>query len=149
MQNGPEGPSCAVYCVEALCPGLTLLVDRHGGSGRCGHLHAMLLAAEGVGDIPIVGMGLAGHIFATLDVPGLYRLSIAAATDIGAHRGPRYSPAGSGDILTPSASDLVTQNAADDGAGNRSGNIDAASFLGDFFAFDPASLFGRADHRAY
>ena len=73
----------------------------------------------------------------------------AAAADVGAHRAPRDSAADSGDILTASATDLVTENAADDGAGNRPGNVDVASFLNDLFALDPASLLGWSDHRAH
>src|SRR5450759_3476261 len=86
-QNGPEGPPRSVRCVKALRPGLTPLVDGNCGSGGSGHLHAMLLAPEVVGDIPVVGLGLAGHVLATLDVLGLHLLS-AAATDLGSHRAP-------------------------------------------------------------
>jgi hypothetical protein len=108
----------------------------------------MLLAAEGVGDIPVVWSGLAGYIFAALDVLGLHLLS-AVATDVGAHRGARHSAADSGDILTAPATDLVTENATDYGAGNRPGNVGAASILHDLFALDPASLLGWSDHRAH
>lgn len=149
MQNGPKGPSCAVCCVEALSPGLAPLVDRHGGSRGGGHLHAMRLAAEVVGDIPEVGTGLVGRRFATLDIPGLDGLPAAVATDVGAYCGPCDSPAGGGDILAPSVTDLVAQNATYDGAGNRSGHVDAASLLSNFFGFDPASLLGCSKNRAH
>ena len=80
----------------------------------------MLLAPEVVGDIPVVGSGLAGRVLATLDVLGLRLLS---TTDVGAHRGPCDSATDSGDIVTASATDLVTENAADYGADNRPGTL--------------------------
>ena len=149
IQNGPKGPPCTVCCGECLCPGLTQFVDSHRRPRRRGHLHAMRLATEIVGDVPVIGIGLVGHGVAALDIPGLQRLLATAATDLGAHCGPGDSSAGCGDVLAPSAADLVAQDAADDGAGNRTGDVDAASFLRDLFAFDPAVLLGRAEHRAH
>jgi hypothetical protein len=108
----------------------------------------MLLAAEGVGDIPVVGSGLALHVLATLDVSGLHLLSAAIATDVGAHRGARYRTTDSSEILTASAADLVTENAANDGADSCPRNVKVASFLRDLFLLDPASLLGRSNHRA-
>ena len=107
----------------------------------------MPLASEVVADIPIVGAGLAGYAFATLHIPGISLLRATIATDIGAHCCPRDGATGSGDILTASATNLVAQNAANDGAGNRSGNVGVASIRNDLFALDPASLFGWTDHR--
>jgi hypothetical protein len=109
----------------------------------------MLLAAEGVGDIPVIGPGLAGHVLATLDVLGLHRLPAAVATDVGADRAPCDSATESGDILTASTADLVTENAANYGADNRARNVELASFLRDLFLLDPASLLGWSDHRAH
>ena len=78
----------------------------------------MLLAPKVVGDIPILGLALAGYALATLDVLGRRLLSAAVAADIGAYRGPGDSATGGGDILAGSAADLVTKNAANEGAGN-------------------------------
>ena len=108
----------------------------------------MLLAPEDVSDIPVVGLGLAGYAGATLDILGTRLLCAAVATDVGTHRGSRDSAAGSGDILTASATDLVTENAANDGAGNRPRNVDPASLLNDLLALDPASLLGCSDYRS-
>src|SRR5665647_386350 len=81
---------------QALLPGLTLLVDGHGRSGRSGHLNAMLLAPEVIGDIPIFGSGLAGYASATLDVLSRCLLSVA---DVGTHRSPCDNAADRGEIL--------------------------------------------------
>jgi hypothetical protein len=75
-------------------------------------------------------------------------LSAAVAADVGAYHAPHDSATDSGGIPAASAADLVTENAADDGADNRSGDVGVASFLRDLFTLDPASLLGRADHRA-
>src|SRR5450830_1751807 len=69
---------------QALLPGLTLLIDRHCGAGGSCHLDAMLLAPKVVADIPILGLGLAGYVFATLDVLDGRLLSAAVAVDVGA-----------------------------------------------------------------
>ena len=108
----------------------------------------MRLAPEGVGDLPIVGTGLAGQAFATLDVPGVNLLVSPIAARIGAHRCPRDCAAGRGNILTASAPNLMAEYAANDGPDDRAGHIDATTFLNDLFAFDPASLFGCAEHGA-
>jgi hypothetical protein len=146
-QNGPEGPFCSVRYLEALLPGLTLPVDGNCGSGGSGHLNAMLLTPEVVVDVPVLGLSLAGYVSATLDVLRIRLLSVVAA-DIGAHRGSRDSATGSREILSASATNLMAQNAADDRAGNRTGNVGVASILDDLFALDPASLLGWSDHRA-
>jgi hypothetical protein len=92
---------------------------------------------------------MAGYAGATLDVLGNHLLSAAVATDVGAYRAPHDSATDSGDIPAASATDLVTENAADDGADNRPRDVGAASFLNDLFTLDPASLLGGADHRAH
>ncbi|MDO8596111.1 MAG: hypothetical protein Q7R45_05760, partial [Sulfuricaulis sp.] len=61
---------------------------------------------------------------------------------------PRDSATEGGDILTRSATDLVTKNAANHGADNRPRSIDLAPILRDLFALDPASLLGCSAHRA-
>ena len=105
----------------------------------------MLLAAECVRDIPVGGSGLAGHVLATLDV---LRNHLLFSTDVSAHRGPRNSATDRREILTATATDLVTENAANYSAGNGPGDVGFASILNDLFALDPASLLGWSDHRA-
>jgi hypothetical protein len=146
MQDGPAGPPRSVRCVEVLRAGLAPLVDGNCGAGTSGHLHAMFLAPEVVGDIPVVGLGLAGRVLATLDVLGLRLLS---TTDVGAHRASCDSTTDGGDIITASATDLVTENAANYGADDRPRNVEIASILRDLFLLDPASLLGCSDHRAH
>jgi hypothetical protein len=116
-------------------------------------LHAMLLASKIVGDIPMVGTGLARNVLATLDVAGLRLLHAAsAATDLGTHRASRDSATDCGDSVARSATDLVTENATDHGTDERSGNVQVAGpTLGKRYllAFDPASLLGRSDHGSH
>src|ERR1700687_3920894 len=133
---------------QALRPRLTLTVDSYCGSGASRHLHAMRLAAEVVGDIPVVGSGLAGRAGATLHVLELCLL-FAAAADLRAHPGPRDGATGGREILTVSATDLVTENAADHGAGNGCGNVGAASILSDLLVLHPAALLRWSHHRAH
>src|SRR5258708_4147440 len=64
---------------------LTARIDGHGRTRRRRRLDAMLHAAKDVGDIPMRGPGLAGHVLATLDVPRFHLLS-AFATDARAER---------------------------------------------------------------
>ena len=54
-----------------------------------------------------------------------------------------------GDIVTASATDLVTENAANYGADDRPRNVELASVLRDLFLLDPASLLGCSDHRTH
>ena len=108
-----------------------------------GGLYAMLLAAESVSDIPVIGPCLAGNILATLDILGL-----RSTTNIGAHRAPCDSATDCGDVIAASAADLVAENAADDCADNRSRDIDLALTL-DLLPLDPASLLGSRDDRAH
>jgi hypothetical protein len=74
-------------------------------------------------------------------------LSPAESTDVGAYRGARSSTTGRGDILTASATDLMTENAADNGSRDGPGNTDIASLLSDLLALDPAFLLRCGDHR--
>ena len=149
LAERPRGPRCSVRRRQALRAGLTLPVDGNGGSGRGSHLHPMLLAAEVIGDIPIVRAALAGCAGATLDVLGMHLLAAAVATDVGADRGPRDRATGRGDVLAAPATDLVTENAADDGARDGRRDVGAAAILHDLLALDPAALLGRSDHGAH
>ena len=109
----------------------------------------MLLAPEVVGDIPVFSSGLVGRAGATLNVPRLRLplLSTGVAPDVGAHRGPGDSATDGGNVIAASVTDLVAENAANEGAGNRPGNVSAASLLRDGFVLYPASLLGRCNHR--
>ena len=131
---------------QVLRAGLALLVDGHRGTGLRGHLYAMLLAAEIISDIPVVGAGLAGYVFATLHVPCLCLL--LSTTDLGAYCAPCNGATDSGDIVAAAAADLVTKNAANDRADNRPGNVDLVLCLGNLFLCDPAALLGSSGYRA-
>ena len=76
-------------------------------------------------------------------------LRLLSTTDVGAHRAPCDSATDSGDIVTASATDLVTENAANYGADDRARNVELASILRDLFLLDPASLLGCSDHRMH
>jgi hypothetical protein len=120
-------------------------IDGDRRSGRRAQLHAMLLAPEVVGDVPEIRPGAAGNAGATLDVLGV-DLPTAAAC-IRADRGPGDRAASRGYVLTASAADLVSENAADDRADDRSWNVGAAGpIVDDLLALDPAPLLGRADN---
>ena len=137
-----------MYCLlcRMLRAGLALRVDGHRGSGTRRHLYAMLLTAEIISDIPVVGAGLAGYIFTALHVPGLRLL--LSTTDLGAYCAPCNGATDSGDVVTASAADLVTKNAANDRADNRPGNVDLVLCLGNLFLCDPAALLGSSGYRA-
>lgn len=93
-----------------------------------------------------LGFGLAGYGFVALDVLGKRLLLAAIATNPGAHRSPCDGTADRCEILTGSAAHLVTENATNDGVGNRPRSGRAASVLDDVPALDPASLLGCVDH---
>ena len=99
----------------------------------------MLLSAEVVGDIPIVGPRLAGHVLATL-----YVLRLPATIDVGTYCCPPHGADDGGGIVTASAADLVTEYAADYAADNRARNVVSAL---DLFLLDPAALFGSRNYR--
>ena len=109
----------------------------------------MLLTPEDVGDVPVVGSGFAGSAGATLDVAGRYLLSSLVPADVGSYRGPRDGAAGGGEILAAPSTDLMTNNAANDGAEDCPGHVGSAAILNHLFALDPASLLRWPDHRAY
>ena len=112
-------------------------------------MHAIFLAAKSVGHIPVSGLCLARCAGATFDVLRAYLIATAVTTDIGTQCSAAESACDSGDILAAPAADLVTENSADDGAGNRSGNIGVVSILRDLFALHPASLFWWPDNSTY
>src|SRR5688572_6325537 len=99
----------------------------------------MLLTPELVRDIPVVGLGLAGNVLATLDIARLRLLSAdAEATDLGTCCATHDGATDRGNILTASAPDLVAEHATDHRADERPGNADFASILSDLFLLDPA-----------
>jgi hypothetical protein len=51
----------------------------------------MLLALEGVCDIPIIGSDLAGRAGTSLNVLGIYLRTTTVPRDVGAYRGTVYS----------------------------------------------------------
>jgi hypothetical protein len=110
-------------------------------------MHAMLLTRELLGDIPVVGSGLAGYVLAALDVAA--HLSAVVATDIGTHHAAHDNTTDGGDVPTAAATDLVAEDAADQSTDDRAGEVRAASHLNDLFAFDPASLYGCSNDRAH
>ena len=77
---------------QASDPGFTLTVDPDRRSGGSGHLHAMLLAAEVVADIPQFGSCLAWHALAALNVLRARLLRSTVPTDLGPYRTTRDAP---------------------------------------------------------
>ena len=57
-QNGPKAVLFRLLR-QALRPRLTLLVDDNRSARRSGQLHAVLLAPEVIGDVPVIGSSLA------------------------------------------------------------------------------------------
>src|SRR5258708_25611153 len=127
---------------------LTARIDGHCRTRRRRRLDAMLHAAKDVGDIPMRGAGLAGHVLATLDVPRFHLLS-AFATDVRADRAARERAADGCDVLAASAANLVTEDSAQDPADDRAADVGLAAILHDLLALDPAALLRWADHRAH
>lgn len=117
------------------------VVDGHRSTRRRSHLHAVFLTAETVGHVP-VGRGLVRNVGTTLDI---LRADLLAATDAVTDESTGHRSAGRGHILTASTADLVTEDAANDCAGNR-GGIVVAALLDEFLTLDPATLFRWAKH---
>jgi hypothetical protein len=78
----------------------------------------MLLAPEGVGDIPVIRPALAWRAGTPLDVMRVPLLDVAVAPDIGAHRRTCDRATRRRDVLAASAASLVTEVTADDCADN-------------------------------
>ena len=102
----------------------------------------MFYATEIVSDIPVIRPA-AGNVLAVLNV---LAVAIAAATRVGADSRARDRAAGSGNVSASSASDLVTENAADDRASDRTGDIGVAT---NPFTLHPATLLRRTDYCAH
>lgn len=109
----------------------------------------MFLAVKVVSDIPVVGLPLAGYAGATLNVLRACLLSAPGATDVGTEQTTSDNTTGRGEILSTSGANLVSQDAPNDGTGNRSWNIGIALLLNHLFALDPAALLRRSDHGSH
>src|SRR5689334_6748172 len=107
------------------------------------HLNVVFDAAEVVGDVPIIGLHLTLHVFAALDVLAVDGL--IASSDVGADGCAGDGAACGRYVSSAAAPDLVAEYAADDGTGDRPGNIHAATFFIDLARLNPASLLGRTD----
>ena len=109
-------------------------------------MHAIFLAPESVGNIPVLRAGPAGYVRTSLDVLDIRLLSDTVATDIRAYGSAGNRAAGSGKIFTTSTTYLVAQNPTDNGTGNCAGNIGVALILYDLFTFYPAALLRSANN---
>ena len=133
--------------VPSLAARVAVIVDSQRRARRRAHLNVMFNPAEVVSDIPIIGLHLALHIFAALDV--LTVDGLIAASDVGANGRAGDSAARGRYVSSASTADLVTQYATDDGTGDRSGDVHPATFFIGLARFNPASLLGRPDHHMY
>src|ERR1700730_14241201 len=138
----PKGRSKLPACGPVLPARFTVAIDRNCRSRGRAHLKAMFYATQIVSDIPVIRPA-AGNVLAVLNV---LAVAIAASTRVGADSRARDRAAGSGNVSASSASDLVTENAADDRAGDRTGHIGIAA---DPFTLDPATLLRRTDDCAH
>ena len=110
-------------------------------------MHLILLTPEIVDYVPVVGPRLVGYVGTTLNVACPHGLPTASY--IGADGIAGDSTSGSGQILATPATNLVTENATDQGTGDAGGNIGVATSLGrHLFLLDPAALFLLPDHGA-
>src|SRR5258708_12668927 len=123
---------------------LTARIDGHCRTRRRRRLDAMLHAAKDVGDIPMRGPGLAGHVLATLDVPRFHLLS-AFPTDVRADRAARERAADGCDVLAASAANLPTQDPPEDPAHDRPANTGPAPPLPDSLTLHPPAPLPRTD----
>ena len=105
-------------------------------------------ALEVIGDVPVFWSGIAFDIDAAL---GILAVNLSSATThVGPYRRASDGATGSGNIPAASTSDLVPQDAADDCANDRPGDIGSIiSVFNDLLTLDPATLFRRADDRTH
>src|SRR5205085_7425068 len=94
----------------------TLLVDLHRRARPRGGLHLVLASAERVRDVPVLGLGTARHFAAALDIAVVRGLPVAIARDVHADGAARHRTADRREVLAAPSADLVTEDAADDGA---------------------------------
>jgi hypothetical protein len=128
---------CFVAFAQALHPRFTVAIDEDRAAGRRAHLNMVFLSVEAIGDIPIFRVS-ARYVPAALNV---LRIHATATSDIRAHCGSANCATHRGDILPTSTADLVTDDSADDRAGDRTGNVRTTALL-HLLMFDPTTLFG-------
>src|SRR2546430_6429707 len=143
-QKRPRRAALLVMKRSALRARLTLLVHDNRTPGRGRHLHAMLLAAEVVGDIPIFGASRVRYAGTVLHVLRIRRSAVA--TDVGADRAARNCATDRGHIAAASAADLMAEDATENRTNHGARNIGFAAFLDHVLALDPAALLGRPDY---
>src|SRR4051812_29653074 len=102
----------------------------------------MLLSAEVVRHVPKFRARARRHIAAMLDI-----LTISAPPDIRTKRCTANRAADRRYISAVSAADLMTENAADDSACNRAGDVRAATIH--MLPLDPAALLWWTDNRTH
>src|SRR2546423_13022540 len=102
----------------------------------------MFWATAIVGDIPVVRPA-AGDVLAVLNV---LAVAIAASARVGADSRAGDRAARSGNVSAASASDLVTEHAADDRSSDRTGDI---GLTADPFTLHPATRLRRTDYCAH
>src|SRR6185436_6379464 len=110
------------------------LVNLHGRTRSRRHLHPVFLAAERVSNIVVVGVSLAGNVFATLHILGRRLLT---APDVGAHGAAGNCAANRRDVIAAPVADLVAENTADYGTDHGAWDVIAAFSL-DLLLLDPA-----------
>src|SRR5438105_3322375 len=103
----------------------------------------MLDTAERIRHVPVFGRS-GRRTRAALHVAAVRRSTRHA----GPNRRASDSTAGGCDVTSTAAADLVTEDAADHGAGDGARNVRLAGATG-LLALDPAPLLGRPDHRVH
>src|SRR5438105_14404431 len=100
----------------------------------------MLLPAEVVGHVPVVGSRIAWRVRAALHVLAVHRRPAVVAIHVAADRRTGHRPADRRGRVAAARADLVAQDAADHTADDRARNIGIAVVLDDVLALDPAAL---------
>jgi len=129
---------------EALHPRFTVAIDENRAAGWRAHLNMVFLSVEAIGDIPKFRLS-ARYVPAPLNVLGIHATT---TSDIRTDCRPADCATHRGDILPTSAADLVTEDPANDRAGDRPGNVRTTALL-HLLTLDPATLFRWTDHGAY
>src|ERR1700682_455170 len=138
----PKGRCELPACAPVLPARFTVAVDRNCRPWGRAHLNAMFYATVIVSDIPVIRPATRN----SRAVLNVLAVAIAASARVGADSRARDRAAGSGNVSASSASDLVTENAADNRAGDRTGDIGVTA---DTVTLDPATLFRRTDYCAH
>src|SRR6185369_414280 len=120
---------------RGLAARLADLVHPDRRSRRRRELRVALLAAEVVGDVPVLRMP--AHFAATLDVLRLVSIAVLRAQQAADHRA-----ADRGCVVAATAADLVAEDSADHRSGDGAAHI--AIVGGDIPALDPAALLAGA-----